>query len=628
MAREKMSNTTAASAVVGAAGSESANEVAATPNPKYRSTSKKKATGKRGDPWSGNKTNSPRMQTNRKSNGTNTTPSQTIKTSSVRGAKTLGWYMDSSLFPDETNTKDKGTAPDSTPSSSPQLKSNNSKSHLNDSAEGTRVRLNHNRGDTPVTRNMDDDRKKRRLRQRNHRKGGSMNPEGVNANTGGSEAGAVDNKLTRARCEFKETCGNYWYYDSKTDGFYYDWKNTHGWRRRDPVRDQFFAPIYKESFAPLMIDPVPQLGDLNTTHPTYPNSPSGHFSPQYQYDSESDGYYFTMPSVDGWKKRQLVGGSSTVQGSNTCGRRGPTALLNPSSVAFTEEMTRTVFQQPTYVKGQQTQCTLMMNGNGIGFMTNKAMTEVYSSADSYSTVSSAENNSPSTKFSDYAQLFGDEPASCSDALTDRFDLTLVTEKRNGGQLIGLHRTSSCVGAPQQKTQRPFSYADVVNTSATSAGNQLNSSRTTTTANEIRRPGTLKLPSIEDSHVSDVNRKGLELTNFNADKFIADLPFTSSAERVLQNLSAMKTPCGPPSVCSIDSPHTPAPWKGFSSPVKQNFDASYEAACLESLITKLLFTADSEVIPDVSGSTRTTSKLSFWRDPGLVTGMAGLSCDAK
>lgn len=44
------------------------------------------------------------------------------------------------------------------------------------------------------------------------------------------------------------------------------------------------------------------------------------------------------------------------------------------------------------------------------------MKEPFSSADSYSTVSSTDCVSPLNKFGDFTTFFGDEPASCSEVL--------------------------------------------------------------------------------------------------------------------------------------------------------------------------------------------------------------------
>uniref|UniRef100_A0A915PNH7 Uncharacterized protein n=1 Tax=Setaria digitata TaxID=48799 RepID=A0A915PNH7_9BILA len=469
----------------------------------------------------------------------------------------------------------------------------------------------------------DDDRKRKRFRQRISKKGldagvvSNNNCRTDNLDTNNEvlqqeqkqETITVDGKMMKTPSDFKDA---YWYYDPKTDGFYYDSKGSRGWRRRNPIHEKKQLQD-RDGLSCSWADPnlVPYGGGDPYG---YQYSGISHFSPHIQYyDPETDGYYFEMPSVDGWKKRQPHSMSTPVMPSLIAGystsrmmanSNAPNALAALPNVTDAIDMPRTSYGA-ALARGQLPPCTVRTNNavTSTSRSGNTTLKETFSSAESAL--------SPTDDFGAASSLL-------------LFDKTSEWDNKAKSQ-------ERC------NTQRPFSYADIVaspcETSATTVDDIENSPPPSQQVidTHYKRPETLVLHSFaEDNHVGRVTNeqdiKRSELTNFNADKFIADLPFNST-DRVLRDLAALKTPCSVP-VCSMDSPHTPSVMKSVYSPLgipNQDIDA-YSAICdMELVLSQILSCADEkEWVPERTSAG--TSKLNFWRNSGLVAGVASVSFD--
>ncbi|KHN79994.1 hypothetical protein Tcan_18287 [Toxocara canis] len=179
------------------------------------------------------------------------------------------------------------------------------------------------------------------------------------------------------------------------------------------------------------------------------------------------------------------------------------------------------------------------------------------------------------------------------------------------------------------TMEPAAYADVVATSCA-----VEDLENTPPNKEVmfKRPGTLHLRTalVEDgqnseSELNDRKKRNCHelLRNFNADKFIADMGYYgSNVERVLRDLAALKTPVAPPTVCSADSPHTPAVCSDLPSwaraPERQTnvsddwWLGDTSGAYIDDIWSR-----------DVSTCSNAKSKLSIWRDAELLT---AVPCD--
>uniref|UniRef100_A0A0R3S082 OCRE domain-containing protein n=1 Tax=Elaeophora elaphi TaxID=1147741 RepID=A0A0R3S082_9BILA len=476
---------------------------------------------------------------------------------------------------------------------------------------------------TLIRGTSDDDRRRKRFRQRVNKKNlnasiasnsscrtaekSDTNSEIIQQEQKQQET-TVDGKMMKTPNEFKDA---YWYYDPKTDGFYYDSKGSRGWRRRNPAHEKKQLQE-RDGLSYLWADP--NLVAYGGGDPYgYQYNSINHFSPHIQYyDPETDGYYFEMPSVDGWKKRQPHSISTTVMPSLTgfCSSRmmmSPNALPAVStqpSVTDAMDVPRTSYGA-ALARGQLPPCTIRTNNAITSTSTNinGVLKDTFPSAElSFSTLSSNDD-------------FG------AASLVMLFDKTSKEWDKKGNS------QGNC------NTQKPFSYADIVaspcdtstNTNVDDIENSPPPPQQIMDAH-YKRPETLELHCFTEENdvgraTNEQDRKRSELTNFNADKFIADLPF-NSMDRVLRDLAALKTPCSVP-ICSLDSPHTP------SSVVKglnQDISSYSSAICdMELVLSQILSCADEkEWVPERASVG--TSKLNLWRNSGLVAGVAGVSCD--
>ncbi|VDK70145.1 unnamed protein product [Litomosoides sigmodontis] len=498
---------------------------------------------------------------------------------------------------------------------------------------------------------MDDDRRRKRFRQRVNKK--SLNV-GSASNSGPRTAGkldanselmrqerkqheitSVDGKVMKTSNDFKDA---YWYYDPKTDGFYYDSKGSRGWRRRNPAHEKKQLED-GDGLSCLWADP--NFVAYGGTDPYgYQYNSIGHFSPHIQYyDPETDGYYFEMPSVDGWKKRQphSVGSSSVMPPlagySNSRMVVNPNALptVSQPSVADAMDVPLTSYGA-ALARGQLPPGTVRTSDAITNTSTNinEVLKDTFSTAElSFSTLSSNDDfNAACSVVSVYVHTL--------------FDKTSAEWDKKG------NNQGNC------NAQKPFSYADII-ASSCDTGTTANADDVENSTpppqqimasfslmlchspflassfnfeNRYKRPETLELHSFAEqnevgraTNEQDIKRSGL--TNFNADKFIADLPFNST-DRILRDLAALKTPCSVP-VCNTDSPHAQSSvMKGLRSPL--GIPNQEIAICdMEVVLNQILSCADEkEWVPERASAG--TSKLNFWRNSGLVAGIAGVSCD--
>uniref|UniRef100_A0A8R1TXM5 Uncharacterized protein n=1 Tax=Onchocerca volvulus TaxID=6282 RepID=A0A8R1TXM5_ONCVO len=511
-----------------------------------------------------------------------------------------------------------------------------SKSRSNTQNRNFQSQQNGNSNDamaTLVRGAVDDDRRRKRFRQRVNKKGLNlgfsyrlvqiflllnyspermsfagevMQPEQKQQET------IVDGKVMKAVNDFKDA---YWYYDPKTDGFYYDSKGSRGWRRRNPAHEkkQFQD---RDGLSCFWADPSFVSYGVGDPY-SYQYNNFSHFSPHIQYyDPETDGYYFEMPSVDGWKKRQPHSISSAVMPS-PAGYSSSRMMMNPNTISMISalpnitdamDVPRTSYGA-ALARGQLPPCTVRTNNavTSTSGNINEVLKDAFSSADlSFSTLSSNED-------------FG----AASSAML--FDKTSAEWDKKG------NNQGNC------DTQKLFSYADIVtsprDTSTTINVDDIENNPPLQQIKDIhyKRPETLELLSFAEeneivrvTNEQDIKRSGL--TNFNADKFIADLPFNST-DRVLRDLAALKTPSTVP-VCNMDSPHTPSVMKGLYSPLgipNQDIDAYSAIYDMELVLSQILSCADEkEWVPERASAG--TSKLNFWRNSGLIAGVAGVSCD--
>jgi hypothetical protein len=114
----------------------------------------------------------------------------------------------------------------------------------------------------------------------------------------------------------KERKEDYWYYDPLSDGFYYENNGSRGWKKRNPKIHG--PPPAAPKKAPEVEKVLEQqkLQKQMLTNQKLLNQIGVAPSVKY-YDPATDGYFFEMASVDGWRRRQPPVSSSVSSTSAT-----------------------------------------------------------------------------------------------------------------------------------------------------------------------------------------------------------------------------------------------------------------------------------------------------------------------
>ncbi|VDM61946.1 unnamed protein product [Angiostrongylus costaricensis] len=139
----------------------------------------------------------------------------------------------------------------------------------------------------------------------------------------------LEDLLASERQRILNGVDDYWYYDVASDGYYYEQNGAKGWRRRMPnsamhrIKEQEIAQLAKGGKIPML--------NMQTAVHAHALLQSAMFSqPALKYyDANSDGFYYEMASVDGWKRRQpskpanqSLSGATTVGTVSTSGTEG------------------------------------------------------------------------------------------------------------------------------------------------------------------------------------------------------------------------------------------------------------------------------------------------------------------
>ncbi|KAK0411180.1 hypothetical protein QR680_005531 [Steinernema hermaphroditum] len=141
---------------------------------------------------------------------------------------------------------------------------------------------------------------------------------------------------------------DYWYYDPVSDGFYYEQNGSRGWRKRMPAN---------ATLSQRPLKPLDSAEKMATQTPQTQNTPvvsAQYFTPSIKYyDAVSDGYFYEMASVDGWKKRQPASSSqsSTSSSSAPVEREGSLPSHgNPMFEDSEDKSTLSLANIPPYLK--------------------------------------------------------------------------------------------------------------------------------------------------------------------------------------------------------------------------------------------------------------------------------------
>ncbi|CAJ0957079.1 unnamed protein product, partial [Mesorhabditis belari] len=205
---------------------------------------------------------------------------------SARGNKTLAWFLTDSALEKKINLA----------SSSAPIKQSNQ-------TQLTQEKM--------LNQGVKDGNERRKKRV--HRKAKEMQRSRIDSHTSPSEGSANSespgDEKQKIVTDFKE---DYWYYDVATDGYYYEQNGAKGWRRRQPNADpkkqqETVASSPTEKVAPTAANPPAATTAGVSVDPRALQllQQALYGQPAYKYyDPNSDGYYYEMASVDGWRKRQ------------------------------------------------------------------------------------------------------------------------------------------------------------------------------------------------------------------------------------------------------------------------------------------------------------------------------------
>ena len=260
---------------------------------------------------------------------------------------------------------------------------------------------------------------------------------------------------------------------------------------------------------------------------------------QFKYDAESDGYYFEMPSVDGWKKRQPnSNSSSSVSSSGSLSKCG-TAFTHGPFVHLDE--TQSLSYGAALARGQLPAACMMAPNFSY-------LPEPFSSdASSMTTLSEGAPTPPPHGFCGMNGL--PEQDGIDSILAEQYDNVLKLEDAFSSTMTGLDSNeNSSLIRPQESQQflsdesskkQPISYADVAAAScnAKEEKDKLDHEDHHLGNLQLSVSSNLSEDSEEDENVNEHD----SLLNF-TDKSISHLlSCCPNPQRFKRDLAALKTP---------------------------------------------------------------------------------------
>ncbi|VDN54422.1 unnamed protein product [Dracunculus medinensis] len=281
------------------------------------------------------------------------------------------------------------------------------------------------------------------------------------------------------------------YYDTETDGYYYQHRGSRGWRKRAPSATETQAQ--RELIK--LYGPFQVFFGVPTVN--------AYIMKRY-YDAESDGYYFEMPSVDGWKKRKpLVQQKPAVNPPlKTNGILVNKEEENPLHRISYGEAPARGHLPPAYIVS-------MMD-----FMHQDPFPRESSADSTLSSFSEDTANSPINDINHVQNMLYN--SECLDGLVAKYDV--IEEETKESDNLSNFLEHCFISVNSQETE------NLENEPPVDLESVLHS-----------RPDSLNLMNNDDFHNKII-------MNFNAERFIADLNFSNLyGERVLRDLASLKTP---------------------------------------------------------------------------------------
>ncbi|PIC14974.1 hypothetical protein B9Z55_027102 [Caenorhabditis nigoni] len=325
----------------------------------------------------------------------------------ARGTKTLAWFMDNDILSNQEVGGASGAPPvgvigsgrRGSSSDVPEYKSTTPPSiqqqHLQHLHHLQNLQ-NHHQNQNSHAQNPQKKHKK-------FRKTASGRREGFQASQAMSESSedgvvVAPSTVTSSGGAPPTSSGNeeYWFYDVQSDGYYYEQNGAKGWRRRQPNaavhksqngKDQEVAHMnvngpskYNQLLAAQTAAAqaaflqqayhMQAAAQMAAQSPPTPTSGSG--APQNPtmryYDPNSDGFFYEMASVDGWKRRQPNKPvSASVPGSGMIrpySQRPSGAATSSGAPSYGAALARGQFPRNTVKQPESTSPDILGNGGG------------------------------------------------------------------------------------------------------------------------------------------------------------------------------------------------------------------------------------------------------------------------
>lgn len=332
----------------------------------------------------------------------------------------------------------------------------------------------------------------------------------------------------------KDRKEDYWYYDPVSDGFYYENNGSRGWRKRNP---KVHGPPPTQNQKKPEVEKVDKIvnGQKMFNQVGAPNAVK-------YYDPASDGYYFEMASVDGWRRRQ-PGAQNQTQ--NPGDKKAPPPMSSqhfPPLGTASQTATPTPSPAGSFIPQPQ-----LLSNTQLEDMIVRHPSLVASASKTKFGLFDLDpippSNSSTTSSSVSEEVTTPPPQSHHNSMfIQHFKRGQQLQQSNSaGLLNGQQSGTFSVGSSDEPYE--FYWSDTEKPGSISSFDDMESQNKAVGA--ARRPETLHFHHVERSQPQRAwweTNTVEQQPRFDVDKFIADLP-SFDEDKVLRNLCAQPTPIG-------------------------------------------------------------------------------------
>ncbi|KAI6186441.1 hypothetical protein M3Y98_00132900 [Aphelenchoides besseyi] len=459
-----------------------------------------------------------------------------------RGNKTLAWYIPDSKLLDKSDQER-----DETPS--PLL--TNRKSSVDSQSSGNSAEKQ---------QSNEENAKKRKNRNRPNRTNSqqptSKDPTPASSppdiNVQNENTNVLPQQFSALAVGVQKDRDSYFYYDIKSDGFYYEQNGSRGWRKRNPklhgnpplsvgrstdenVGNQLPQPqtIEKKVYVPV---PVPVFTSAHSTSKFFPPASNTQNLPNIKYyDAASDGFFYALASVDGWRRRNPTS-NQQLQQNETQNRSKQESEFESSSLSAFPPLERdlSVTELENLVLSNVSKIPTHNSSNNLQFASAVAR------GSNQRGIQTAEHEYPSS----VSTISSDDVTPPPPSVNNGHQTHLYTQSQD--LMVGsFDEPYEFYWSDNEKTERPVEPASSVSSADDGSTNpmstyfqQMRSQSDLAfkaAANRVKRPSSLKIA--DQTPINEEQEK--RAPRFNVDKFIADLPFDN--EKLIHTLTAACTP---------------------------------------------------------------------------------------